>query len=230
MNDLKLSPRLNAIATLAAVGKRIADIGTDHGYIPVRLALLGHAESITATDIKMGPLSHAMQSAREYGVSDLIRFVCCDGLSFSGAHDLDTVIIAGMGGETIVSILERADWTRSGVRLLLQPQTKTDELCVWLAEAGYELSGAALVEDAGRIYVVLSAVGTGGTHAAVFAEDVLLSDRDDLLPRWLGWRIDVLKKSAEGLSKAKDPAAAALIRETICRLEDTREETRKWQR
>ncbi|NCB52385.1 MAG: SAM-dependent methyltransferase [Clostridia bacterium] len=224
MRDFNLTPRLKAIAELAADGNKITDVGTDHGYIPVWLALCGHAETITATDIKREPIQSAMRSSRKYGVFDRIRFVHCDGLCFDGARDTDTVIIAGMGGETIISILERAGWTKSGVKLLLQPQSKTDELCLWLAKAGYKINGAVLTEDAGRIYVVLSAVGTGDKREPVYAEDVLRECGDPLLHRWLEWRISVLKKSAEGISQAKDPEGADIIFETLGRLENAREE------
>ena len=230
MRDLILTPRLSAIAALAAGGKRITDVGTDHGQIPVWLALHARAEALTATDIRKAPLQNAMRTAREQGVSDRIRFVLCDGLDFDGAAGSDTVIIAGMGGETVISILARAEWTGAGAGLILQPQTKTDELCVWLARKGYALTGALLVEDAGRLYVVLSSSGTGTPHAPIYAEDMLLNARDPLLPRWLDWRIAVLQRSAAGLFKAKDPENAAGITETLGRLLKTREETQIWQR
>ncbi len=133
MKEFRLSPRLYAIARAAESGRHIVDVGTDHGYIPVWLALRGQTERITATDIRPGPLERAMRSAEAHGVESRIRFVLCDGLSYDGASAADSVIIAGMGGETIISILAGAPWTKSGTRLILQPQTRQDELCVWLA-------------------------------------------------------------------------------------------------
>jgi tRNA (adenine22-N1)-methyltransferase len=144
---MKLSPRLKLLADFAAEGKRIADVGTDHGYLPVWLALYGRTESIAATDIRIGPLQSAICKAREAGVLDRIRFVLCDGLCCDGAQDTDTVIIAGMGGETIAAILKRAVWTTSGVRLILQLRQKRRAVRM-AGKIGYKLSGAVLVEDA----------------------------------------------------------------------------------
>ena len=79
------------------------------------------------------------------------------------------VIIAGMGGETIEGILRRAPWTLGGARLVLQPQSKLDELCVWLRITGYGLEGAALAAEGERLYVVLAA--RGGAEGPIFAED-----------------------------------------------------------
>lgn len=224
-----LTPRLDAIARLAGSGKRIVDVGTDHGYVPIWLALQGRAESITATDIRPGPLEKAKRAARENGVQDRIRFVLCDGLGFDGAPESDTVIMAGMGGETIIAILERAAWTQSGVRLILQPQSKADELCVWLAQNGFRLEGAELTEDAGRLYTLLSVTGADGALAAIYVEEALLAGRDPMLRRWLTQRTAALKKAAEGMARARESRDTAYVEVTLARLARAAEEADKWQ-
>jgi tRNA (adenine22-N1)-methyltransferase len=230
MRKSELSPRLNAIARLLEPGKRVVDVGTDHGFLPVWLALRGTADRITATDIRRAPLARAVRAADAQGVGGRIRFVLCDGLDFDGAQESDTVVIAGMGGETIISILNRAPWTKTGVRLILQPQSRLDELCGWLSETGYRLDDAVLAEDAGRLYAVLSVSGAGKCPCApIYAEDALLEARDPLLPRWLRWRIGVLGDAIAGMSAGKGQNETGRMRKTLARLIRTEEACEKWQ-
>jgi tRNA A22 N-methylase len=135
---------------------------------------------------------------------------------------------AGMCGETIISILRRAPCTKDNVTLFLQPQSKLSELCVWLAENHYALCGAVLVEDAGRLYAVLSVQGAAEPQGKLFVEDMLLRDRDPLLPRWLDEHISSLAKAAAGLSQAKEKTGADGVRETLERFIRAREETKVW--
>ncbi|NLT13462.1 MAG: SAM-dependent methyltransferase, partial [Clostridiales bacterium] len=123
MKYLELSKRLQAIAAYVKQGSAVADIGTDHGYIPVYLAQHNIARRIIAADIRKRPLARAQLSSVEYGVDDRIEFRLTDGLDGLQEAGLDTIIIAGMGGETIAGILERAPWVLTeNVRIILQPQ------------------------------------------------------------------------------------------------------------
>lgn len=215
MDTIKLTPRLCAVAQMALGGRAYADIGTDHGYVAVYLAQRG-AESVTAADLRPGPLDSARASAREYGVSDRIRFVLADGLCYEGAESADTVVIAGMGGETIQLILSRAAWTKSA-RLVLQPQTKIDELCVWLRDNGYALRGAKLARDAGRLYAALSV--RGGNDGFAWCEDALSASGDPLLGEWIRHRISVLSAAIAGKASAREACDDAVERDTLERLE-----------
>ena len=103
---LQLQPRLQCIASLVQKGARLADVGTDHGYLPVYLLQEGTIERAIASDINALPLDHARATAEEYGVTEKIDFRLCPGLAFIRADECDTVAIAGMGGETILGILE----------------------------------------------------------------------------------------------------------------------------
>ena len=159
---IKLPERLNTIAGLIKNGSSVADIGTDHGYLPIYLALKGMARDIIASDISAEALKAALQNAAKHGVGDKITFIAAPGLAGVGESEADTIVIAGMGGETIVSILAGAPWTkRRGVKLILQPQTKTGELCEWLCGNGCAIQDAKLARDRGRLYVVIVAQGTG---------------------------------------------------------------------
>lgn len=160
MKRITLSKRLSAIARFVPPGARVADVGTDHGFIPVFLAQTGLARRIIASDIRPGPLSRAEESARAHGVTDAVEFVLAPGLSGVGPADVDTVIIAGMGGETILSILADAAWTRErGVLLILQPQSKLGLLYNWLLSQGYDILDMDVVEEKRKRYTIMVAKG-----------------------------------------------------------------------
>jgi len=144
-----------AIAGFIEASSSVADIGTDHGFLPVYLAQTGLASRIIASDMSAGSLEAARRSAAKYDVTEKITFVVAPGLSGVREADVDTVVIAGVGGETIAKILEGAPWTKSGVRLILQPQTKLDVLQSFLFDNGYTIRDTKQVQDRGRTYTVL---------------------------------------------------------------------------
>lgn len=202
-----LSKRLQRIADYVPAGSRVADVGTDHGYIPVWLVQNGICEHVIASDIRPEPLKRAVESAKNNGVSDKISFLLCPGLEKCQPQEVDTVIIAGMGGETIIEILSAAPWTREK-ELVLQPQTKIPELRSWLNSNGYDVAEASLVADMGRIYLVWRCTSGGGREIPVHElyVDRTLSERGDGL---LGIYIDsIVKKLRHKLLGMKKAAAA----------------------
>lgn len=150
---------MQAVADFVPLGARVIDVGTDHAMIPVWLAQSGRAAHIWASDLRPGPLEGAKLLIAETGTGDKIHIKLTDGLSGFSAEDGDTVIIAGMGGETMVSILSAALWTRRGTLLILEPQSKQDVLRRFLVDNGFRIRREALVKDAGRIYPILLAEG-----------------------------------------------------------------------
>ena len=206
---LKLSDRLMAVARFIENGALVADIGTDHGYLPVYLAQNGLARSIIASDISEGSLRSARQSAARHGVSEKIAFVAAPGLDGIGETETDTVVIAGLGGETIAGILDGAPWTkRGGVRLILQPQTKTSGLCSYLRENGYRVRDAELARENDRFYVVLLVKG-GASDSALEPEVELLArlmfKRDPLIRGYLDSLIERTSRALEGMNKSSAP-------------------------
>ena len=155
--SIRLSPRLLSIAKLVPVGAKVIDVGTDHAMIPVWLAQTGLAKQIWASDLRSGPLQNAAKLVRESGTEDRIHLKLTDGLNGFSAEDGNTVIIAGMGGETIVSILSAAPWLKHGVFLILQPQSKQEILRRWLRENSYCILSEQLEKDSGRLYPILTA-------------------------------------------------------------------------
>ena len=156
---IRLTPRLAAVAALVEPGAAVIDVGTDHAMIPVWLVQAGICERVLATDIRPGPLKSAAGLVSRTGTGDRIRLLQTDGLAGVGPEDGDTVILAGMGGETMVSILAAAPWTRAGVTVILAPQSKRAHLRRWLVGNGYRIGTERLAEDAGRIYPILTASG-----------------------------------------------------------------------
>ena len=203
--QLTLQPRLQAIADLVPQGARLADVGTDHGYLPIYLLQRGQIASAIATDLHLGPLERGRQAARAYGMEAQITFRLCDGLQAVAPEEVDTVVIAGMGGETIAAILDAVPWSREKL-LLLQPMSRAELLRPWLVDHGYAISYENLVADKGYIYPILQA--TGGTMAALSAGEVYygLSRPDSsLFAAYLqGWKRR-LEKAAAGLCQSEEP-------------------------
>ena len=155
---IHLSPRLAAVAQLVPAEAVPIDVGTDHAMVPVWLIQSGHCPSVLATDIRSGPLESARALLEKTGTSDHIHLMQTDGLHGIGPGDGDTIILAGMGGETMVDILSAAPWTREeSTLLILEPQSKKADLRRFLRDNGYAVQTEQLVRDAGRIYPILTA-------------------------------------------------------------------------
>ena len=201
--ELSLRPRLALLASLVPRDTVLADVGTDHGYIPVYLRQKGVIDRAIASDIGREPLGHARRTAEEYGVTG-IDFRLCAGLDAIAPEECGTVLIAGMGGETIRDILAAAPWTRDGRHtLLLQPQTKLEELRLWLCENGYAIAREHLVRDKGKLYVVMTA--TAGERFTPSAEQLyggLALEREALYGDYLAHQISRLRRRAEGLRRS----------------------------
>lgn len=222
-----LQPRLRAIADLVPAGSRLLDVGTDHGYIPVALRLAGRIPSAIASDIGAEPLDHARRTAARYE-ADRIDFRLCDGLAAVAPEETDTIVIAGMGGDTIAAILAAAPWTRQGKLLLLQPMSRAEMLRVWLPENGYCVQAERLAADKGVIYPILTVTGGEMPPATpAQAQGGFLLGEDPLWGEYLAVRILRLRKAAAGLAQARDEALAEKRRgllDVIDQLERQREQ------
>lgn len=209
--SIRLSERLSAIAERIPHGARVIDVGTDHARLPVWLAQTGRAEHIYAADIRRGPLEGAARLVAETGVGSRVTLRQTDGLNGFGAEDADTVVIAGMGGETMAEILSASPWIRDGVRLLLSPQSKQDVLRRWLCGQGFTVTSEALVRDAGKIYPILEARAGAApeyTRAELFTGKFEKIRGDALFHAWLSQLTQRAAKAAP-----YDDAAAALLSE-----------------
>lgn len=227
---IKLTKRLEAIKNHISPGAKVVDVGTDHGLIPVFLAESGCAAAVTATDINIGPLTKARELADRCGVSERIRFVLTDGLR-GICPDADTVIIAGMGGETIMGILEAAPWVlENGVKLLLQPQSKITELAEWLSDNKYTIFDAELVKENGKFYHILE---VKGDRTNVQRNDdvlnILLKKRDPLFIEYIDILIRRANRVISELSNTDNDELTVQNKKALDRLIKLKEEAEKWQ-
>ena len=154
---IQLSERMQKIAELVIEGESCADVGTDHGLIPLYLLQNQICPSVYLTDIAEGPLDRARHNAMEYGVSGNMEFILGPGLKPLSSCSPSTVIIAGMGGEMIASILEESKEAAAGVkRFIFQPRTRESVLRKYLQDNGFLISGEYLVKEAGRICQIIT--------------------------------------------------------------------------
>jgi tRNA (adenine22-N1)-methyltransferase len=226
---LELTPRLQLLADWVPQGAKLADIGTDHGYLPVWLSLQGRLSSAVASDLRKGPLEHAKETGRTYGAQN-IDYRLGNGLEGVRPEEADVIVIAGMGGETISSILEAAPWTADGNHtLLLAPHTKAEELREYLMEHGFEIRKEALVYDRGTIYPVME-VTAGHMELSLgqlWGGAKLLSD--PLGDQYIIEKIVRLFGAVAGLNRSErlaDQEKADGLRDILTALMEMREEWR----
>lgn len=230
--ELQLQPRLACIAALVPEGARLADVGTDHGYLPVWLLQRRRIACAIASDINRAPLDHARATAAGYGVTAHIDFRLCPGLARIAPEECDTVAIAGMGGETIIGILAAAPWMRDGAHtLILQPQTKVPQLRRWLSENGFRFSSETLVRDKEQLYVVFCV--TGGAEQRTLSEadalTGLLLSGDPLYGEYLSQHLAKLKRAADGLAVSSLADRASRIAHLQRLMEELEERRREWE-
>ena len=158
-----MDARLLACAGLVA-GERAADVGTDHGYLPIYLIEKGICKSAVACDINEKPLASARANIQKAGASDSISSFLSDGLDSVPDEGITDVIIAGMGGELIADIISRAPWIKERrVNLVLQPMTKWDHLRRYLYDNCFDVTREVPCRDGKFVYSVMQAVYTGKT-------------------------------------------------------------------
>ena len=157
--------RLLACAELCK-GRRIADIGTDHGYLPCYMAMEGLCDTTLACDTAPLPLESAKAHIRENGLEDRVFPILSDGLEKVPREGLTDIVIAGMGGELIAQILEKCEWLKSAepaVNLVLQPMTKWDFLRNWLYSSGFTVTAEKACISGRFVYSVMQAQFEGTT-------------------------------------------------------------------
>lgn len=165
---IKLSPRLSCAVPYVRSGRLLADVGTDHAYLPIYLCQAGILTPVTAkngdvicavaSDINKGPVERAKLHIATEGLTSKITTTCTDGLHGLNAFAPKDIVIFGMGGELILSILEAAPWVQAeDVRLILQPMTHPEKLREGLAKLGFAITGESLCAEGERIYQIICA-------------------------------------------------------------------------
>lgn len=216
---IPLSNRLLTCCSFVHTGDRVADVGCDHGYLGIHLILSGIADCVFEADINEGPLQSAVINAEKYHVKDRISFFLSDGLQ-NVPHDFDCLVCAGMGADTIISILEAAQWLKSpDYRLILQCQSKRPELRKYLSQQGYYIQNETLAKDGKFIYTVMEITYIPGhplSPAECFISPALQECSSPLYPEFFNRTVSGLEKTVMGLSHSGDARCAecqAILRE-----------------
>ena len=166
-DNMELSKRLNAVASLVTDGYRLADIGTDHAYIPIFLVSTGKIPAAVAMDVNRGPLLRAEENIRAHGLQDKITTRISDGFAALEENEADAAVIAGMGGPLTIRILkEGKDIVRSLKECILQPQSEIEKVRAFLLEEGFFFLREDMVEEDGKYYPMMKVLPPGDGRGA----------------------------------------------------------------
>lgn len=166
-----LTPRLKAAASLVRGGGILADIGTDHGYLPIYLVETGKISKAIAADIGKMPLENARKSVELNGLSDKISLRLSDGLRSFSPDDADEFVFAGMGGTLIAEKLAETDWIKNKkYHFVFQPQSRAEELRQFLFENGFQIEKEIATHEGRRVYIAFSAFYNGENTEYSYAD------------------------------------------------------------
>lgn len=205
---MNISKRLNQLAEMVTEGNRLADVGTDHGYVPICLCEREKIPSAIAMDINEGPLARAQAHIREAGLQDRIETRLSDGLAALRPCEADTVLIAGMGGPLTVRILtEGRETLRTVKELVLSPQSEVEGVRRWLKGNFWKIVQEDMVREEGKYYPMFRAVPVEKAQGADLdcseAEarfgDLRLQKSPSVLAEYLEKRLTVYQKIYEKL-------------------------------
>lgn len=155
---MSLRARLKMVADMVRCGVKIADIGTDHGYLPAWLVRSGKCIGGVAADLRKSPLENAAETLRIYQVEDKISLRLSDGLDSVYKEECDDIVLAGMGGTLIVELLARTPWIfDKSKRIIAQPMTHSEDVRKFFCENGFEILSENACHDEGRDYIAICA-------------------------------------------------------------------------
>ena len=225
---LPISKRLLCCASMVQPGSRVADIGTDHGYLGIYLLQSGAARHVIACDLRKDPLENARRNAKLFGVDGEMEFRLSDGLEKILPDEVDTVVMAGMGGDLIQKILSQCPWRkREGLQFILQPQSAGNVLRRWLCEDGFEIRREEPVQDGHFLYTVMDirqgepAPLTPGTE---YASPALLASGSPLVGNYLARVENALQETVRGLTNAEKqrPERLAYFGQALLEIQEMR--------
>ena len=225
---LPISKRLLCCASMVTPGSRVADIGTDHGYLGIYLLQSGAARHVIACDLRKDPLENARRNAKLFGVDGEMEFRLSDGLEKILPDEVDTVVMAGMGGDLIQKILSQCPWRkREGLQFILQPQSAGNVLRRWLCEDGFEIQREEPVQDGHFLYTVMElrqgepSPLTPGTE---YASPALLASKSPLVGTYLARVENALQETVRGLTNAEKqrPERLSYFRQALLEIQEMR--------
>ncbi len=220
---MKLTPRLKTIADLVPKGHRVADVGTDHAYIPVYLIEHDISERIIATDINKGPLNNADRTIQENSMTNMIETRLGGGLSPYEPGEVDTVIVAGMGGLLIADIMKASKAVIDSVdRLILQPMVAQKELRKWLIENNFVIVDEVLSKEGNKMYeIIVVQKGQMRDKGGLYNEIGYLfgQNNDPLYPEFIDLKINKYRLIYENVKSQTSEKSIGKAKECLKTLE-----------
>lgn len=221
-----LDDRLTAVARYVLPGSIVADIGTDHGYLPVYLVAAGVCPQAVAGEVNWQPYESALKTVQEHGLTDWISVRQGDGLAVVKPGEVDTVVVAGLGGTTIQQILAGSPDVLTQVRrLILQPMVGAGNLRRWLLTNGWQIVDEELVAEAEFLYIIIVAEpGRQSLENALLLDigPVIWEKRDPLLGEYLKRRIAQLERVKVELARGRSFAAVSKMAKITRQIEEMR--------
>jgi tRNA (adenine22-N1)-methyltransferase len=207
--ELVLKERLGFIYSKIPQGRVIADIGTDHGYLPISLLRNGRCEKVIATDVKKGPLQSVFKNALKFAVKEKMEIRLGDGLDPIEFDEAEVILICGMGGFLISSILRKGFQKAKKARsLVLQPMNGIGELREFLYTNGFDIYEEGLCQEDGKIYNLILARYDGVVREKSILEitigEKLLQNEDPLLEDWIRKRVEIWKDIILGMERGRE--------------------------
>lgn len=204
---MQISKRLRTVASLVTAGSRVADVGTDHAYVPITLVMEGRVPEALAMDIGEGPLQRALEHIREQGLEGRIQVRQSDGLAAYRQGEADSLVIAGMGGSLMEQILSQGEEKCRGMKeMILSPQSELYLVRQWLGGHGWSIDREIMLIEEGKYYTVMRAV-PGNAGKTGEAEDCyggyLLRQRDPVLREFLEKEWDTIHRIITALEAEK---------------------------
>lgn len=224
---MQLGARLRAVADFVPKGSRVADVGTDHGYLALALIQEEIAAYVIASDKNEGPLAAASRSIREAGLTERIALRLSDGLAKIAQGEVDTACLAGMGGTLMVEILSAAPAVLEGLQtLVLQPQGGAPELRHWLYQNDWHIADETLVLEDGRIYEIIQAKrGKKRAPKKILLEigPVLWKKKPPLLRHHIEGLLFAQRRAISGMEKSEAARQSKKYAKTQAHIEELEE-------
>lgn len=193
-----LSKRLQTVADMVTKGMKVADVGTDHGYIPIYLVKNQIAQSAVAMDINKGPIERAKENIKYEGLEDKIQTIQSDGMEKLESGMADSVVIAGMGGELIVRILENSPVIGELKELVLSPHSEIEVVREYLVNNGWSIVDEKMVIDNNKYYTVMKAKPVKEENPYKEVEllygRILINNKDEVFMQYLEYQYEKYSK------------------------------------
>lgn len=220
----KLDERLMSCAKLVRENSKIADIGTDHAYLPIYLIKTGKIQQAIASDVRKGPLLNAKNNLEKYHLLDKVELRLSDGLEKIKKEEVDDMIIAGMGGEIIVNILSKVDWIKDiNKRLILQPMSMEEKVRKFLYKEKFKIIEEKITISENKIYNVICAEFFQKNYEITELYPyigALENNSNEETKIYINKKINSLKNQSKGLLKAKNLSSYENIQNIIKKLEN----------